>query len=137
MISLQISRMARTWHANWIDYAPSGGMPKGDSMDSFNDEQYESSNSRFLTGMLWGMAIGAAAALLLAPRRGAELRGQMADSMNRAGRRAKDTYDRASETVNDLASRATNIAENLSDRAANLTAKLNKNMSEKTSSMVS
>jgi gas vesicle protein len=104
-------------------------------MNSFNDEQYESSGGGFLTGMLWGMAIGAVAALLLAPRRGAELRGQMADSVNRAGRRAKDTYDRASETVNDIASRAADVAENLSERAANLTAKLNKNISGKTSSM--
>jgi gas vesicle protein len=110
-------------------------------MDAFQDEGYEgSSGGSFLTGMLWGMAIGAAIALFLAPRPGAELRGQVADSMNRAGRRAKDTYDRASETVNDIASRAADVAsraadvaEHLTDRAATMTAKLNRTMSARNS----
>ena len=83
-------------------------------------------------GMMWGMAIGAVAALLFAPRRGAELRGQVADSVNRASRRAMDTYGRASETVNDIASRAADLAENMSNQAAALTAKLNRAMSTST-----
>src|SRR5258706_2603411 len=110
----------------------------GLDMNTFQNEGYEGSGGgSFLTGMLCGMALGAAIALFLAPRPGAELRGQVADSMNRAGRRAKDTYDRASETVNDIASRAADVAEHLTDRAATMTAKLNRNMSAKNAPMPS
>lgn len=101
-------------------------------MDSFQNDEAESSSSRFLSGLVWGMAIGAVGALFLAPRRGAELRGQVADSMNRASRRAVDTYNRASETVSDVAGRAADIAGTLTDRAAVLTAKLNHAISSKT-----
>ena len=102
-------------------------------------QQYEESErpgTRFLAGMMVGFTVGAVAALFLAPRRGVELREKVADSMNRASRRAADTYTRASETMNDLAGRAADlagraadIAGNLSDRAATLTAKLNRNAS--------
>src|SRR5258708_36034203 len=106
-------------------------------MNSYQYEDFQSPSNSFLVGMMWRVAIGAVAGLFLAPRRGAELRGQMADSMNRAGRRPVDTYNRASETVNDMAGRAANIAENLSDRATQLTAKLNQSMSQKTSAPIS
>lgn len=98
-------------------------------MNTFQFDDVESSSSRFLAGMLWGIAIGAVAGLFLAPRRGAELREQVANSVNRASRRAADTYTRASETVNDIAGRAADISKTLSDRAAVLTAKLNRTMS--------
>jgi gas vesicle protein len=85
----------------------------------------------FAIGLLWGAAIGAAIALVLAPRPGVETRTQIADSMNRLGRRARDTYDRArstydqaSGTVTDAATRAADIAEQFVDRAADLTAKM-------------
>lgn len=94
---------------------------------------FDSSSSSFWTGMMWGIAIGAMAALFLTPRRGAELRGVMADSMNRASRRAKDTYNLASETMSDLAGRAADVAQSLSNHAATLTAKLNKDMSARIS----
>lgn len=101
-------------------------------MNTFQFDDVESSGNRFLAGMIWGMAIGAVAGLFLAPRRGAELREQVADSVNRASRRAADTYNRASETMNDLAGRAADITKTLSDRASVLTAKLNRTMSERT-----
>ncbi len=102
-------------------------------MKTLDYDEQESSSSGFLTGMMWGIAIGAVGALFLAPRRGAELREQVAGSMNRASRRAVDTYNRASGTVSDVAGRAADIAENLTDRAAVLSAKLNRVMSSKTS----
>src|SRR5262245_55266401 len=98
----------------------------------FRSDRYENSTAPFLTGVIWGMAIGAVAGLFLAPRRGSELREQVADSVNRASRRAADTYNRASETMNDLAGRAADVTKNLSDRASVLTAKLNRTMSERT-----
>ena len=94
-------------------------------MNSFQFDDVQSSSSSFFAGMMWGIAIGAIAAIFLTPRRGSELRGQVADSMNRASRRAMDTYNRASGTVNDMAGRAADLAENLADRAAVLTKKLN------------
>lgn len=106
-------------------------------MNTLEYDEDASSSNRFLAGMLWGIAIGAVAALFLAPRRGAELREQVADSVNRASRRAVDTYTRASETVTDMAGRAADIASNLSDRAASMTAKLNQAMSERRSPPIS
>jgi gas vesicle protein len=99
-----------------------------------NTVQYEDSesSSRFLAGMMWGIAIGAVAALFFAPRRGAELREQVADSVNRASRRAANTYNRASDTMTDIAGRAADIAGNLSDRASILTARLNRTLSSRT-----
>jgi gas vesicle protein len=95
-------------------------------------EDTEHAGNHFLIGMLCGVALGAVAGLLLAPRRGSELREQVADSMNRASRRAADTYTKASETMNDIAERAADIAGNLSDRAATLTARLNRTLSSRT-----
>jgi gas vesicle protein len=103
----------------------------------YEDEDRRSSSGTFLTGMCWGMAIGAVAALFFAPRRGSELRGQVADSVNRASRRAVDTYTRASETMTDFAGRAANAAGTLTDRAATLTAKLNQTVSDRRSSSIS
>ena len=106
-------------------------------MSSLPYEDQPSSSGAFLTGMMWGIAIGAVAALFFAPRRGAELRGQVADSMNRASRRAVDTYTRASERMTGMAGRAADIAGNLTDRAATLTAKLNQTISDRRSSSIS
>jgi gas vesicle protein len=106
-------------------------------MNTFQFDDVESSSNRFLAGMIWGIAIGAVAGLFLAPRRGSELREQVADSVNRASRRAADTYNRASETVNDIAGRAADITKTLSDRAAVVTAKLNRTMSTRTSPPIS
>jgi len=101
-------------------------------MNTFQFDDVESSSGRFLAGMIWGIAIGAVAGLFLAPRRGSELREQVADSVNRASRRAANTYTRASETVNDFAGRAADVTKTLSDRAAVLPAKLNRRMSDRT-----
>jgi gas vesicle protein len=100
-------------------------------------EDTEHAGNHFLAGILCGVALGAVAGLLLAPRRGAELREQVADSMNRASRRAVDTYTKASETMNDIAERAADLAGNLTDRAAALTARLNRTMSSRTMPPVS
>jgi len=100
-------------------------------MSTFQYDDINHSGNHFLAGMLCGVAIGAVAGLLLAPRRGAELREQVADSMNRASRRAVDTYSKASETMNDIAGRAADLAGNFSDRAATLTARLNRTLSSR------
>src|SRR5262245_61082004 len=112
-------------------------------MSTLPYEDRSSSSGAFLSGMMWGIAIGAVAALCFAPRRGAELRGQVTDSMNRAGRRAMDTYSRAVDTYNrasermtGIAGRAADFAGNLTDRAATLTAKLNQTITDRRSSSI-
>jgi gas vesicle protein len=56
--------------------------------------------NEFILGLLCGTAVGAAIGLLLAPKTGAELRHQLADSADRFRRRASETYGQASSAVN-------------------------------------
>lgn len=65
----------------------------------------------FLLGVICGAAVGAAVGLLMAPRTGADLRGQIADTAQRFRRQASKTVDRATETVNDLVERGRDAAE--------------------------
>lgn len=60
---------------------------------------------RFLVGVICGAAVGAAVALLFAPRSGADLRGQIVDGAQRVGRQAADASNRASSTINEMVSR--------------------------------
>ena len=59
----------------------------------------------FLSGMLFGAAVGAAVGLLFAPKTGAEMRGQVADSASRMRRQAGKTYEKASSLMNDATNR--------------------------------
>jgi len=59
-------------------------------------------SSGFITGLIWGAAVGAALGLLLAPKTGAEMRRTLVDSADRFRRRAGETYNDASEAVGDL-----------------------------------
>ena len=64
----------------------------------------------FAYGLLVGTALGAAVALLFAPKPGSELRGQLADATSRIRERAGQVYNRASATMDDVASRARSAA---------------------------
>lgn len=64
----------------------------------------------FAYGLLVGTALGAAVALLFAPKAGSELRGQLADATSRIRQRAGQTYNRASAAVDDMASRTRTAA---------------------------
>jgi len=64
----------------------------------------------FAYGLLVGTALGAAVALLFAPKAGSELRGQLADATSRIRQRAGQVYNRASTAVDDVASRARSAA---------------------------
>ena len=64
----------------------------------------------FAYGLLVGTALGAAVALLFAPKAGSELRGQLADATSRIRDRAGKVYNRASSAMDDMASRARSAA---------------------------
>ncbi|MEO7192326.1 MAG: YtxH domain-containing protein [Vicinamibacterales bacterium] len=69
-----------------------------------------------MIGLLCGTAVGAAIGLLLAPKSGAELRTQLADSADRLRRKAGETYDQASGTVNDLVDRGKSAMDDVVDK---------------------
>jgi gas vesicle protein len=64
---------------------------------------HDSGGHAFLSGLLFGAAVGGALGLLFAPRAGAEIRGQIAESAGRVRKQASKTYDKASSVVSDAA----------------------------------
>ena len=76
-------------------------------------QTYDNGEARsfgFAYGLLVGTALGAAVALLFAPKAGSELRGQLADATSRVRQRAGQVYNRASSAMDDMASRARSAA---------------------------
>ena len=73
--------------------------------ENTNGHQNGSRVSTFALGLICGAAVGAAAGLLLAPKSGAELRSQLADSTERLRRSALDTYDQAADAVDGVVER--------------------------------
>jgi gas vesicle protein len=68
-------------------------------------QAYGESDARsfgFAYGVLVGTALGAAVALLFAPKAGSELRGQLADATSRIRQRAGQAYNRASSGMDDM-----------------------------------
>jgi gas vesicle protein len=77
--------------------------------------------AKVVVGVLGGAAIGAAAALLLAPRSGAALRRDIRRSADRMGRRATRLYEDASDTIKEWAvhgARAIDHASEVAERIA-------------------
>ena len=70
-----------------------------------NDGGYGSMNA-FACGLLCGAAVGAALALLYAPKPGVETRRQVSDSARRLKRRASAAYEDASHAVSDVMARS-------------------------------
>jgi len=70
-------------------------------------EIYETggNGSGFVMGLITGAAVGAALGLIFAPKRGSELRDDLARSTEGLRRRASQAYDAVSDTVSDLASK--------------------------------
>jgi gas vesicle protein len=64
----------------------------------------ESSNSGFIVGMLVGAVAGAGLALLFAPKKGSQLRGEIGESMttfkDAASKRLREVADRAGTGIN-------------------------------------
>jgi gas vesicle protein len=68
--------------------------------------QYDNdSGSGFIMGLLAGTVLGAGIGMLLAPKTGAEFRGQLGEQARNFGTRASEQYRRASETASGWAER--------------------------------
>ena len=71
----------------------------------------------FLLGMACGAAVGAAVALLMAPKSGAELRKDLAEQADGWRRAAADTYDQAASQVGKIVDKGRRVARDVSDTA--------------------
>ena len=65
----------------------------------------EGSGAGFMMGLVAGTVLGAGLGMLLAPRAGADLRGQIGQQAREFGNRASEQYHRATQTASDWAER--------------------------------
>jgi gas vesicle protein len=73
-------------------------------------ERYEhEGGGGFMMGLLTGAVIGAGLGMLLAPKAGSEIRGQVADQARNFGTKASEQYRRASETASEWAERGKEV----------------------------
>lgn len=71
-----------------------------------NYERYENEGTGgFMMGLLTGTVLGAGLGMLLAPRAGAEIRGQIGEQARNFGNKASDQYRKATETASGWAER--------------------------------
>ena len=87
--------------------------------DMYDSHGTTRSDSRLLAGLLAGAAFGGVLALLFAPRRGTEMRQELASGAQRAGRRLNDAYGAVSDSVRQGAHRLASEAHHLRHRAEN------------------
>lgn len=70
--------------------------------DRFDDE---GSGGGFMLGLIAGAVLGAGIGMLLAPKAGSELRGQLGDQASRLRERANEGYQAASSKVSSMYNR--------------------------------
>lgn len=75
-----------------------------------NYEQ-ETGAGGFVVGLLCGAALGAAVALMFAPKAGSELRQTLYESTGDMRKKAQDAYGQATETVNDYVAKGKTAVE--------------------------
>ncbi len=71
----------------------------------------ESGGVGFLVGLLCGAAVGAAVALMFAPKAGAELRQTLYDSAGDISKKAREAYGQAGEQLNNVVSKGRHAVE--------------------------
>lgn len=67
--------------------------------DSYDRYEHEGHGGGFMMGLLTGTVLGAGLGMLLAPRAGSELRGQIGEQARNLGTRASDQYRRAADAA--------------------------------------
>jgi gas vesicle protein len=73
--------------------------------DTYDRYDSETNGSGFMMGLLAGTVLGAGLGMLLAPKAGSELRGQIGEQARTLGNKASEQYRRASETASGWAER--------------------------------
>jgi gas vesicle protein len=76
-----------------------------DSYDRYDNE----GGGGFMMGLLTGTVLGAGLGMLLAPKAGTELRGQLGEQARNLGTKATDQYRRASEAASGWAERGRDL----------------------------
>jgi gas vesicle protein len=74
-------------------------------MADYDRYDTEGSGAGFVMGLLAGTVLGAGLGMLLAPKAGADLRGQIGEQARTFGNRASEGYRRATQTAGDWAER--------------------------------
>jgi gas vesicle protein len=74
-------------------------------MADYDRYETEGNGTGFMMGLLAGTVLGAGLGMLLAPKAGADLRGQIGEQARNLGNRASDGYRRATQTASDWAER--------------------------------
>jgi gas vesicle protein len=76
--------------------------------DSYDRYEHEGGGG-FMMGLLTGTVLGAGLGMLLAPKAGTELRGQIGEQARNLGNKASDQYRRASEAASGWAERGREV----------------------------
>ncbi len=77
----------------------------------YEQDERRAGGGAFLAGLLMGAAIGAGLALLFAPKKGSELRNQLAESARKTRESAREAYQQAAEKVSQAAARTASEVE--------------------------
>src|SRR5688572_15826339 len=86
-------------------------------MADYNQYDNEGSGGGFILGLVAGVALGAGLGMLLAPKTGNELRGQLGEQARTFGNKASEQYRRASETATTWAERGREMVNQAKDAA--------------------
>lgn len=87
-----------------------------------DQERFEDEGGRggFMLGLLTGTVLGAGLGMLLAPKAGSELRGQLGEQARTIGNKASEQYRRASDQASVIADRSRDLAGRASEQASTL-----------------
>ncbi len=83
-----------------------------------HDRRGEGSGWAFMFGLLAGTVIGVGVGLLLAPKSGEELRGELGERTRDLGNKAAEQYRRAGDRAGDWAAKGRDLADRVKDAAA-------------------
>ena len=86
--------------------------------DNYDRFDQEGGGGGFMMGLLTGTVLGAGLGMLLAPKAGAELRGQLGEQARHLGSVASEQYKKASETANTWAEKGRDYAGQARDAVA-------------------
>lgn len=78
-------------------------------LDSHDRGNSEAGSAGFIIGLLTGTILGVGLGMLLAPKPGADLRGELGEQARTFGAKASERYQRASEAATGLAERGREI----------------------------